>query len=385
MTVTKDQELFQIVPLNPLVSADPPAAASADVTQARARLEVARQRKTLATKALADELADARERETAARQRKALADKTLADELANARAAEEVARQRKARADKAAANDVGTVRAQEEADQALTLAVSARQLTESRFQRSQQEAQQELSLASSSVRTVESRFQRSQEEAQHEVDLAQNALTAAESRLRQIQAAPLHAGGKLAVRSPRSGQLRNVFVAAGQEAGAGTSLFEVVDLSAVWIRVPVYAGDVSALKPNAPATIQALSGGQTWQAGPVPDAPPSGDPASATVHLYYGLANAGTRFKPGEKVLVTIPVSGSQMWTEVPWSSIVFDTNGGTWLYESLGDRRYARRRVDVDHNAAGIAYLNAGIADGKPVVAEGAAELWGFEFGTRK
>jgi biotin carboxyl carrier protein len=386
MVVTGGQELFQIAPLNPLVGADPIAAVSADVTQARARLDVARQRQALADKALADELADARAREDSSRQRKALADKALADELANARAAEEVARQRKARADRALQSDVGTARAQEEADQALALAVAARQLTESRFQRSGEEAQQELKLASSALRLVESRFQRGQQEAQQEVVFSQKALDAAENRLRQIEGAPLHGGGRLAVRAPRSGLLRNVYIAPGQEVSAGTAMVEVVDLSAVWVKVPVYAGETAVLAANAPATVQALNGsGQTWQARPVSDAPPSGDPASSAVHLYYGLSNPAARFKPGERVLVTIPVSGSRSWIEVPWSSIVFDTNGGTWLYESLGDRRYGRRRVDVDHSRAGVAYLNAGIGAGKAVVAAGAAELWGFEFGVRK
>ncbi|HEX4999676.1 MAG TPA: efflux RND transporter periplasmic adaptor subunit [Terriglobia bacterium] len=386
MLVTKDQELFQIAPLNPLVGADPIAAASADLTQARARVDVARQRKALADKTLVDEVADARAREESARRRKELADKSLADELSHARAAEEVARQRKARADRALDNEVGTARAQEEAAQELGLAVSARQLTESRFERSQQDAQQELSLAGSALRLTESRYQRGQQEAQQELALAENGLAAAENRLRQIQAAPLHGGGRLVARAPRSGVLWNVFVAAGQEVSAGTALAEVVDLSSIWIKVPVYAGDARALSSSTPATIQAINGsGQTWQAHPAPEAPASGDPASSTVHLFYGLSNPGTRFKPGEKVLATITVSGIRSWIEVPWSSVVFDTNGGTWLYESLGERRYARRRVDLDHAASGTAYLTEGIAEGIPVVVQGAAELWGFEFGNRK
>jgi hypothetical protein len=149
--------------------------------------------------------------------------------------------------------------------------------------------------------------------------------------------------------------------------------------------VPVYAGESSTLIPSVTATVQKLSGAQSVQARPVLNAPPSGDPASSTIHLFYGLPNADARLKPGERVLVSIPVAGNHMWTAVPWSSIVFDTNGGTWLYESLGARRYSRRRVDVDHNAAGVAYLNAGVSAGTQVVTQGAAELWGFEFGTRK
>jgi hypothetical protein len=101
--------------------------------------------------------------------------------------------------------------------------------------------------------------------------------------------------------------------------------------------------------------------------------------------LYYRLLNPGQRFKPGEKLRVAFRGTDTRDWIEVPWSAVVFDTHGGSWVYESLGERRYSRRRVDIDHTASGKAYLRAGVAAGTKVVAEGTAELWGFEFGTGK
>jgi hypothetical protein len=63
----------------------------------------------------------------------------------------------------------------------------------------------------------------------------------------------------------------------------------------------------------------------------------------------------------------------------------VYDTSGGTWVYESIGGDRYSRRRVDLDHAAEGLAYLNSGLRPDASVVIAGAAELWGYEFGTGK
>jgi len=40
---------------------------------------------------------------------------------------------------------------------------------------------------------------------------------------------------------------------------------------------------------------------------------------------------------------------------------------------------------VNLDHSSGAKAFLNAGISAGNKVVADGAAELWGFEFGTGK
>jgi membrane fusion protein, heavy metal efflux system len=226
---------------------------------------------------------------------------------------------------------------------------------------------------------------RAQEEAQQEIALATTALRAAENRLKQSQGETIEGTTNVPVLASQDGVLRQIFVSPGQTVSAGLQLFEIEDIRAVWIRVPIYAGEVHTLAASGSVSVQAINGtGRTWIARPV-NAPPSADSASSTVHLYYQLPNEDLRFKPGEKLMVTIRAVNTQNWIQVPWSAIVFDTIGGSWVFESLGERRYARRRVDLDHSESGIAYLRAGIAKGTKVVAEGAAELWGFEFGVRK
>jgi cobalt-zinc-cadmium efflux system membrane fusion protein len=224
---------------------------------------------------------------------------------------------------------------------------------------------------------------RAVEEAQQELALARTAVQAAETRYKQIQNAPLEADVQMVVRAPQEGILWQMQAAPGQTLSAGAPLFEVVDLRTVWIRVPVYAGEAPALITTSPVTVQPLNGaGPSWTATPVL-APPSGDPAASTINLYYSMANPAFRFRPGEKLMVTLRGTRFGDWIRIPWAAVVFDTQGGTWVYETLGDRRYARRRVDVDHVTSGIAYLAAGIVPGTKVVTDGAAELWGFEFAT--
>ena len=73
----------------------------------------------------------------------------------------------------------------------------------------------------------------------------------------------------------------------------------------------------------------------------------------------------------------------------VPWSAVVHDIHGGTWVYERTAPRVYTRRRVEVKHvqgsGAEAQAVLARGPAPGAMVVSVGAAELFGTEFGTRK
>jgi RND family efflux transporter MFP subunit len=256
-------------------------------------------------------------------------------DVAQARTRVEIGRQRKARADRMLADQVGTVRAQEEAQQELTTATTA--------------------------------------------------LETAENRLRQVQINPFAEDLSIPIRTPQEGMLRQVFAAPGQVVNAGAPILEIVNLSEIWIRVPVYAGKARELAVNSSVTVQPINmRGKSWSAQPVA-APPSADPKSSTVDLYYTLSNDSAGLRPGEKVNVTLRAAGSREWIEVPWSAIAYDTNGGTWVYESLGDRKYSRRRVNLDHTTAGKAFLTAGVSAGSRIVADGAAELWGYEFGTGK
>ena len=60
----------------------------------------------------------------------------------------------------------------------------------------------------------------------------------------------------------------------------------------------------------------------------------------------------------------------------VPDSAIVYDILGGSWVYESLGDHKYSRRRVQVKYVIDKTAVLANGPPDGSKIVSEGAAEL---------
>jgi cobalt-zinc-cadmium efflux system membrane fusion protein len=61
---------------------------------------------------------------------------------------------------------------------------------------------------------------------------------------------------------------------------------------------------------------------------------------------------------------------------------VVFDIHGGTWVYEQLGEYRYARRRVVIGHSVGADAVLASGPATGTNVVSAGAQELFGAETG---
>jgi cobalt-zinc-cadmium efflux system membrane fusion protein len=191
--------------------------------------------------------------------------------------------------------------------------------------------------------------------------------------------------------SPWKGFLRNLSVVAGQLVPAGAVLFEVVDTRKVWIRVPVYVGDLPDLDVQKPSQIGNLSKRQKdvpLAAVPVV-APPSANPLAGTVDVFYELDNTVSKYSPGHRVGVTIPIKGEDESLTVPWGAVIHDLNGGTWVYERTAEHTYVRRRVAVQYALGDRAVLKegsvAGLKPGNTVITGGSVELFGTETGYSK
>jgi multidrug efflux pump subunit AcrA (membrane-fusion protein) len=189
------------------------------------------------------------------------------------------------------------------------------------------------------------------------------------------------------VEAPQDGVLRAVSALPGQTVPAGAALFEVVNMDRVWVRVPVYVGDLPDIDADRHASVGNLTarpGEPTRPAEPVA-APPAATPTAGTADLIYALDNRETRYAPGQRVGATLTLKGPADGLTVAWSAVVFDIHGGAWVYEKTGERGYARRRVVVRYVVGDTAVLASGPPPGTPVVTAGAAELFGTETGFSK
>jgi hypothetical protein len=65
----------------------------------------------------------------------------------------------------------------------------------------------------------------------------------------------------------------------------------------------------------------------------------------------------------------------------IPYSAVVYDTDGSTWAYANTAARTYERKAITVTEIDGEVAQLSAGPAAGTPVVTVGAAELLGTEY----
>jgi membrane fusion protein, heavy metal efflux system len=232
---------------------------------------------------------------------------------------------------------------------------------------------------------------RAVDEAQAIVDLAQQALTAAlarKSSLAEIAGdAERGKAGPLPIESPETGLLRAVTVVPGQMVPAGAPLFEVVNLDRVWVRVPVFVADQSAIdrKANAAISPLAATAQKSDDDGLVVTAPPTANPLTGTVDFYYEVDNRKETYRPGQRVAARLALAGEREGSVIPWSAVVLDIYGGTWVYEQTAERTFVRRRVVVEHVQQDEAVLASGPPPGAKIVVAGAAELFGTETGFTK
>lgn len=197
------------------------------------------------------------------------------------------------------------------------------------------------------------------------------------------------------IRAPQAGIISNIVAVADQLVSSGNPIIEIAQLNKLWVRVPIPAADLDNIDLHASAQLAKLS--SSTNAKPIAiqpiNAPPTADALTGTVHIYYELPNTGFAFNPAQRVSVSVPaISHQQHAITAPWSAVVFDIFGGSWVYVQTSATEYKRERVFVAsvQNAGvqansvqgAIAVLHDGPPAGTKIVANGALELFGLETG---
>lgn len=237
------------------------------------------------------------------------------------------------------------------------------------------------------------------EEAQAELAVAEAELKAArDRRTLATRSGTTEAGVRLD--APQNGVVQAVHVREGQTVSSAAPLLDLVQLATVWIRVPIYAGESKDIDAKAPAHVLSLSDRPDADGSRAQSiaAPPSANPSTSAVDLYYAMSNSGQRFRPGERVSVRLTRRGSDAGVNaagaesgapaalvVPKAALLHDAYGGTWVYVARDPQVYARVRVVVADIVGNLALLSVGPPVNARVVIDGAAELFGVEFGVGK
>lgn len=217
------------------------------------------------------------------------------------------------------------------------------------------------------------------EKAQAQVDLAQRTLNRARVMMREEVGSQRAIDESVAALATAQATLT---AAQRQRDLLGPTVDTLNRQSTLWVRASVFSADLDGLNRDAAASVSPLGErSRSSPASPV-EAPPSANSAAGTVDIYYELADGEAHFFVGQRVAVDIRIEAALAGPGVPIAAVVRDIYGGEWAYQNIAPDTYVRRRIEVAAEQDGHAILGRGLAAGDEIVAAGAAELFGIEFG---
>ena len=153
----------------------------------------------------------------------------------------------------------------------------------------------------------------------------------------------------------------------GMRVEAGATLFEIADLSTVWVLADVYAAELPEVAVGAEASIERASDPGRRIPGRIGFVPPTIAEATRTARVRIEVPNADGGLRPGEYATVRIASDlGPQIVVGV---DAVLDTGTRQLTFVETGEGRFEPREISLGARSGGEAVVLAGLREGERVV----------------
>src|SRR5450830_1819456 len=172
----------------------------------------------------------------------------------------------------------------------------------------------------------------------------------------------------LTFRSPVSGIVMEKKAVQGMRFMPGDALYQIADLSTVWVIADVFEQDIGLVKNGAKATVSINAYPDKAFAGRVTYVYPTLKAETRTVAVRVELANPGLLLKPGMFAQVELSTSAKGQFVTVPLSAVI-DSGTRQMVLISLGEGRFAPRDVQLGARSDTHVEIRDGIKDGERVV----------------
>jgi Cu(I)/Ag(I) efflux system membrane fusion protein len=186
----------------------------------------------------------------------------------------------------------------------------------------------------------------------------------------QIKA--LAAGGEakrtLSFRSPVAGVVLEKKAVAGMRFMPGEMLYQIADLSAVWVVADIFEQDIGMVKVGAGATVSINAYPDKVLKGVIAYVYPRLTAETRTVPVRIELANPGILLKPGMFAQVGLSVGGKARVVTVPLSAVI-DSGTRRIVLVQTGPGRFVPREVRLGARSDDYVEVIDGVRDGEPVV----------------
>lgn len=190
-----------------------------------------------------------------------------------------------------------------------------------------------------------------------------------EEQIREIEARK-EPGTRATILSKTRGVVTKRAAIQGGYVQPGVDLFEIADLSAVWIKAEVYEYEISDLKVGLEAEVRVSSQpGQTLR-GRIVYIYPTLSEQTRTVSVRLEVQNGDGRLKPGMYSNVSLQIDlGEQV---VVSDEAILDSGMRQIVFLDAGEGRLVPQEVVVGPRSGGQAVILKGLSGGEPIVVSG-------------
>jgi RND family efflux transporter MFP subunit len=172
----------------------------------------------------------------------------------------------------------------------------------------------------------------------------------------------------LTFRSPASGIVMEKKAVQGMRFMPGEMLYQVADLSRVWVIADVFEQDLALVKNGAKANIHINAYPEKTFAGVVTYVYPTLKAETRTVPVRLELANPGLMIKPGMFAQVALQVAAKAKGVTVPVSAVI-DSGTRQIVLVQIKEGRFEPREIKTGARSDTYIEVLSGVKEGEPVV----------------
>jgi membrane fusion protein, copper/silver efflux system len=171
----------------------------------------------------------------------------------------------------------------------------------------------------------------------------------------------------VSLRAPARGYIARKNAVRGVYVQPGSELFQIADLSTVWVLADVYESEIGRVKVGQQAQLELAAWPGESFPGRVTFIYPALNTGSRTLQARIELRNPGLKLRPGMYGDVALALDAAEAVT-VPRNALV-DTGELQYVFVSKGQGRFSPRRVRAGWSGDGKVAILEGLEPGERVV----------------
>jgi len=211
------------------------------------------------------------------------------------------------------------------------------------------------------------------EKSTHIEEEARSLLLAYGVTLRDIRSEKLQTTSPIT--APRGGVITKKTVTVGDVVSVQQTLYEVADLTQVWLDITIYDKDLPRVKEGQIANFVSDSLPKRVFTGPINYMRPSTGDNTRTFLARVSLKNPGFLLKPGMFGQVTILEPEDQSKVYVP-AEAVQSYGKENFVFVDLGGARYKKQPIQLGKKVEEGFLIETGVSAGEPIVTKGSFNL---------